>query len=1200
MPLRPNPRWLLLSDIHFQVRDLERIKRTAEWIVTFTRQTPGISRVIICGDVLTSRSMQPTAVISAAYRFLSDLSSSVPHVNVILGNHDLAYRRDYSTTALEALNMSRLKPFISLHDGVNKYNWDGRDVLVLPFREDQTELTAAVANVNSNEAAHTVAFAHLALNRAVTQRHVVYSDTTKTGYSIRYRGTFTGHFHSHQTIIQPERDASPASSEGRLQGSVTYLGSPLQLTWADLCDEERGVVLLDPVTLEHELIANPHAVGYITVQGPEVLDEKIDASTVQGKHVMMLGGLTRFQYWTARDKLLSFGAQSVRESRPAPTSQGDANSFVYHGLGTSIPESDRGVSLKSTEPLEIYPPLADELNTPPQPDDLPSVKIDPVESESMDREKLIQLGQRLMIASEDATAFPEENAAYKLLLDPSHSIATQDVSQAPTKQVFVAKPRSIKISNFLGIQDEFTIDFDGDMGKGLSFVVGSNGSGKSTLIEAIVWCQFGRCIRKGLSVGDVVNDITGQNCMVSLSFSNGYTISRFRKHKVHGNRVIVSLNGVEQPQFEHGEARATQAAIDELLGIEYEEFIKAVVLGHESAASFLSSTPAQRQDFIESTLGLSTLDRSADLSRRMLREIDDECTGLRSQIDAIEQSMYPIQRRIENGEKELRRLRLEEEEAKRAISRVQSPTRNETSDGNSKDDRAHHTFDRYPNTLNLKLEELKSKVKQSQQAVNEARSTLKNAENWDKLAAKQRPSVQITHQPNSQYQTLRDELLRLSSRQRDSKIMEHIHSFESTIGHISQAVSWLQSHATKATKWVGSANPVNRAALHFIRIGLMTFGRLSSHLNSLLGPLTSSIARQQQENVDAIQNIVKTLGAAFPQEKEKTAKLPKRDDKSDIIRSPDKKLSEPKITLEEARQQLSYSLNHLSELLEEQGVLHEIQAKQQREITRMNEGTRKREGLINKLAEKKREIEIYQKMITEETSILQEQSSSHASLVADVESVASTRELFAFWESSLSRRRLKSATAPTFRGYMFDKSLQELNTVASSILLVLYENTRHARELTKGMLRTIIASDPEYDQDPKNSQGTGLLDQGLGVTKTLSYAKRSGGERKRIDLAVFFALVQILQANSRHRARYILIDEAFDSLDVAGQAAVVRWCSQLTSRMDFQLVVTHSDYLISSARSPLSDDDGGELQSQFSVLSATMTKEGTKFTYTIA
>lgn len=201
MSLLSRPRWLLLSDIHFRLRDVERTRRTAEWIVSLARQTPGITRVVVCGDVLTLRSMQPTAVVSAAYRFLSDLSSSVPHVNVILGNHDLAYRRDYATTALEALNMSRLRSFITLHDEVSRNNWDGRDVLVLPFREDQTELTAAVANIPPDEAARTVAFAHLAINRAVTQRHVVRDDRGAVGHSVRYQG-LTGPHHF-RTLARP-------------------------------------------------------------------------------------------------------------------------------------------------------------------------------------------------------------------------------------------------------------------------------------------------------------------------------------------------------------------------------------------------------------------------------------------------------------------------------------------------------------------------------------------------------------------------------------------------------------------------------------------------------------------------------------------------------------------------------------------------------------------------------------------------------------------------------------------------------------------------------------------------------------------------------------------------------------------------------------------------------------------------------------
>lgn len=170
--------------------------------------------MVVCGDLLTSRTMQPTHVLSACYRFISLLSDVVPRVHIVLGNHDLAYRRDYQTTALDALNIKRLAPYVSLHSVVSQDEWDGRRVLLLPFREEQNELTEAVAALGPNEASKTVAFAHLAINKAITQRYAVGAgvDNPRAANSITYHGltgpdrfaslarTFTGHFHSHQTI----------------------------------------------------------------------------------------------------------------------------------------------------------------------------------------------------------------------------------------------------------------------------------------------------------------------------------------------------------------------------------------------------------------------------------------------------------------------------------------------------------------------------------------------------------------------------------------------------------------------------------------------------------------------------------------------------------------------------------------------------------------------------------------------------------------------------------------------------------------------------------------------------------------------------------------------------------------------------------------------------------------------------------------
>ncbi|KAI8944694.1 P-loop containing nucleoside triphosphate hydrolase protein [Xylaria longipes] len=717
--------------------------------------------------------------------------------------------------------------------------------------------------------------------------------------------------------------------------------------------------------------------------------------------------------------------------------------------------------------------------------------------------------------------------------------------------IFVAKPRSIVVSNFLGVQEECTIDFDGDLGRGLTFVVGRNGSGKSTFIEAIVWCQFGRCIRKGLSVGDVVNDIANRDCMVSLSFSNGYTITRYRKHMIYGNRVIVSLHGINQPQFEHGEARATQAALDELLGIDYEEFIKTVVLGHESAAGFLSSTPAQRRDLIESTLGLSRLDKSANLSRRMLREIDDETTALRSRINAVEQTMSLIEDRITNRKNELQRLRIEAEEAGEASGH------NQMNDHDLKGTRAYDAFEQNLNTSSGGLEELKSKIKESQQAVDQAQSIVKEVEIREDVAALQSVSDQSIHETKSLCQALRDELRRLKPTQPDLVMMKHMKTFESTLRSLAQTISWLQLYALNTGDYLSPDNSVNRVALHFIRIGLMSLERLSSHLNGLVAQVTSSISRQQQY-VDGTESTIERIQTELTEGESNIIRLIKERDEAHARVALDRGLNEQYVRplstklsdtdVRGARQQLSCSFSHLSGLLEEQSVLYNMQAKYQRESLNMSEGARKWEAPVKHLAKKEQEITIYQNLVEEETSMLDEQRSSHSVLEAEIESLMSTRELFAFWEDSLLRRRTKSAAASTFRGYVLDKSLQELNVVASKILLVLYENTRHARELTKSMLRTIFAADPEYEQDSGTARTPVLLDQTLGVTKALSYAKRSGGERKRIDLAVFFALVQISQAHGTHRARYILVDEVFDSLDTSGGAHNL-WHGQTSSSL---------------------------------------------------
>ncbi|RMI97511.1 hypothetical protein CDV36_016227 [Fusarium kuroshium] len=130
------------------------------------------------------------------------------------------------------------------------------------------------------------------------------------------------------------------------------------------------------------------------------------------------------------------------------------------------------------------------------------------------------------------------------------------VGQRPSTHVFVAEPRTLTITNFLGAQNTINIDFRQDLPRGLTFLVGDNGS----------------------AANDVVNDKVSKNCSVKLELSNGYAIARYRKHKIYKNRVVILLHSEPLPQLEHPDARTTQAAINELLGTDYETYVRTVVL----------------------------------------------------------------------------------------------------------------------------------------------------------------------------------------------------------------------------------------------------------------------------------------------------------------------------------------------------------------------------------------------------------------------------------------------------------------------------------------------------------------------------------------------------------------------------------------------------------------------------------------------
>ena len=77
----------------------------------------------------------------------------------------------------------------------------------------------------------------------------------------------------------------------------------------------------------------------------------------------------------------------------------------------------------------------------------------------------------------------------------------------------------------------------------------------------------------------------------------------------------------------------------------------------------------------------------------------------------------------------------------------------------------------------------------------------------------------------------------------------------------------------------------------------------------------------------------------------------------------------------------------------------------------------------------------------------------------------------------------------------------------------------------------------------------------------ISYKSLSGGEKRRFDIAVFFALQKWKMNQSGFRTNYLVFDEIFDGLDVVGIDTVLSVMEHLFSQQTSIYVITHNENL---------------------------------------
>lgn len=250
------------------------------------------------------------------------------------------------------------------------------------------------------------------------------------------------------------------------------------------------------------------------------------------------------------------------------------------------------------------------------------------------------------------------------------------------------RPKLLEIEGLQSFTEKQRIDFEALSENGLFGIFGPTGSGKSTILDAITFALYGRVKRAENGTQGIIN--SGCNIVrVAFTFDllvngkrNTYRVERTSQRKKNSPnacepkvaRLIQITDKGEMPLCD--KAMEVTSHIKELLGLNNEDFTRAVVLPQNSFQEFLMLDNKSRRGMLERIFYLEEYgkDLQDKLSRKIAKvksSLDILSGQLMGYADASDEALEEASNVLEEAkakkdaaEKKLKRLETEYNEAK--------------------------------------------------------------------------------------------------------------------------------------------------------------------------------------------------------------------------------------------------------------------------------------------------------------------------------------------------------------------------------------------------------------------------------------------------------------------------------------------------------------------------------------------------------
>lgn len=655
---------------------------------------------------------------------------------------------------------------------------------------------------------------------------------------------------------------------------------------------------------------------------------------------------------------------------------------------------------------------------------------------------------------------------------------------------------------------------------------GSNGAGKSSIFESLVWTLFGSTA-KGLKGDDVIREnsqhqpITGRSFgMVECEIADKkIQVFRHRRHKEHSNKLILLIDGKDVSM---GSDRETQMRVNDLLQLNLQSFTSAVLFP-QGNSGFAGLTDSDQKGILDSILGTSRFDTAKEAASIKGTDLRKQAASLHANRKGVFDQIAILQALVDRTKQQaaewesnrLRQIQLLRSQIASLPIPVQLP--DSVSETVQK---LEDYFAKLPNSA----DDCKARLHAADRALQAAIAEHSRAKESVSHAHARVPVRPDSDKPESSASELL-ELLQTSS-QKIAIFETSLHTMEHDLEHIRKSED--QRSQTSHCDTCGQVlSEVAKDAM---------FGRMSDSKDGLIREIAAAQAslsglhkRSREERQ------LWELAQVWERYERDVANAPNTEAAEARLQSAEESLRYCQQARDEAAamsDSVGAAWNQLLQL-RNQKLLADQQVAQERQ---------QRAALEARIAEvESATSNPYQTQNSDNESrirSLEQQSKVQASVAKRIDEEIAVCD---FWVEGFGNKGLKSL--------LFDHAVPAIQQNANLYLEVLSSGTASLDIATTSTLASGETRDRLSVSATYNAGGG-------------SYAKASGGERRRIDLALLFALGDLGSARAFAPIQLRLLDEPFDDLDQIGSEQVVHLLNTfIVPQAGTVLVMSHNDNL---------------------------------------